>query len=225
MRARHGAAPPQERPVEERPIDALTRMSAYERLFEQRIVFLRGALEETTADDLIAQLLALDHSGEEAVTMLVDSPGGNTYGMFALHDVVQSMRSPVHTRCVGLAASAGAFLLATGTGTRSATANASIMFHQPWGGTGRRPAIDVARQAEVFAETRRRMQAILAQRTGRSYEQVERDLDRDHWLTAQQAKEYGAIDEVIGTTPHEPPTERQAAASSHVSSEGVPSRH
>lgn len=183
------------------PTDAFTRLSPYERLFEQRIVFLKGALEETTADDLIAQLLALDHDGDEPVTLLIDSPGGNTFGMFALHDVVQTMTAPVHTRCVGLAASAGAFLLATGTGTRSATANAAIMFHQPWGGTGRRTAIDVAKQAEQFADTRRRMQAILARRTGQAYTRIERDLDRDHWLTADEALAYGAIDEVLGVAP------------------------
>lgn len=183
------------------PVEQLARVNAYERLLERRIVFLRGALEETTADDLIVQLLALDHDSHEPVTMLIDSPGGNTYGMFALHDVVSMMQSPVHTRCVGLAASAGAFLLATGTGTRSATANATIMFHQPWGGTGRRHAVDVATQAEHFAQTRRRMQTVLAERTGRSFDELERDLDRDHYLTAEQALAYGAIDEVVPTRP------------------------
>jgi ATP-dependent Clp protease, protease subunit len=202
MRGRSDEEPrpePAERPST--AAEELARLSPYERLFERRIVFLRGALEETTADDLIAQLLALDHDADDDVTLIIDSPGGNTYGMFALHDVMVSMRSPVHTRCVGLAASAGAFLLATGTGTRSATANASIMFHQPWGGTGRRQAIDVARQAEVFAQTRRRMQALLAERTGQTYERIRTDLDRDHWLTADEALAYGAIDEVIGTAP------------------------
>lgn len=186
------------------PLEALARLSPYERLYEQRVVFLRGALEETTADDLIAQLMALDHDSHEDITLLIDSPGGNTYGMFALHDVVQALGAKVDTRCVGLAASAGAFLLATGTGERSATANATVMFHQPWGGTGRRSAIDVARQAEQFAETRRRMQAILAERTGRSYDELARDMDRDHWLTADQAREYGAIDRVIGRAPSIP---------------------
>jgi ATP-dependent Clp protease, protease subunit len=185
-------------------LDTLARLSPYERLFEQRTIFLRGALEETSADDLIAQLLALDHDSDDPITMLIDSPGGYTYGMFALHDVIQSLRSKVDTRCVGLAASAGSFLLATGTGTRSATANATIMFHQPWGGTGRRHAIDVVRQAEQFANTRRRAQAILAERTGQTYEQLGRDMDRDHWLTADEALAYGAIDEVIGTAPSIP---------------------
>ncbi len=194
-------APPSRPAPSGSELEALARLSPYERLFEQRIVFLRGALEETTADDLIAQLLSLDHAGSDPITLLIDSPGGNTFGMFALHDVVQTLASPVDTRCVGLAASAGAFLLATGTGTRSATANASVMFHQPWGGTGRRSAIDVARQAEQFADTRRRMQAILSQRTGQPYERIAADLDRDHWLTADEALTYGAIDEVIGQAP------------------------
>jgi ATP-dependent Clp protease, protease subunit len=191
----------EERPDAPDPWGAMFRLSPYERLFERRIVFLRGALEETTADDLIAQLLVLDHKSDEDVTMIIDSPGGNTFGMFALHDVIVTMRSRVDTRCVGLAASAGAFLLATGTGVRSATANSRIMFHQPWGGTGRRTAIDIAKQAELFTATRRRMQAILAERTGQSYERIERDIDRDYWLTAEEALEYGAIDEVVGSAP------------------------
>lgn len=189
-------------------VTALSRLSAYERLYEQRIVFLRGAIEETTADDLVAQLLSLDHESDDDVTLLIDSPGGDTFGMFAVYDVVHSMRSTVNTRCIGLAASAGAFLVATAPGQRSATANASIMFHQPWGGTGRRQAVDVAKQAEQFAATRRRMQAILADRTGQTYERIERDLDRDHWLTADEALAYGAIDEVIGTAPRVPEAPR-----------------
>lgn len=193
---------PTERP--EGAIDALARLSPYERLFERRIVFLRGAIEETTADDLIAQLLALDHGSDEPVTMIIDSPGGNTFGMFALYDVVTTMRAPVDTHCVGMAASAGAFLLATGTGKRSATANATILFHQPWGGTGRHTASDLARQADMFTDTRRRMQAILAERLGHPYERIDRDLDRDHRLSAQEALAYGAIDEVIGVTPRVP---------------------
>ena len=191
---RNGDAPPS-------PTEAIVRAAPYERLFERRIVFLRGALEETTADDLIAQLLALDHDSDDTVTLYIDSPGGNTYGMFALYDVIQSMRSKVDTRCVGLAASAGGFLLATGTGVRSATANATIMLHQPWGGIGRSTAADLAKHAGQFVATRRRMEAILAERTGQPLERVERDIDRDLWLTAAEARDYGAVDEVIGTTP------------------------
>jgi ATP-dependent Clp protease, protease subunit len=194
------------------PWAALTRHSPYERLFERRIVFLRGPLQETTADDLVAQLLVLDEAGDDDVTLLIDSPGGDTFAMFAVHDTMATMRSPVNTRCVGLAASAGAFLLATGTGTRSATANSSIMLHQPWGGTGRRTAIDIAKQAEMFASTRRRMQAILAERTGQPYERVRRDVDRDFWLTADEAREYGVIDEVVGVTPAIPDAEDEATA-------------
>jgi ATP-dependent Clp protease, protease subunit len=191
---------PSEEPDRESPTatDVLGRLSVFERLHDRRIVFLRGALQETTADELIAQLLALDHDSTDDVTLYIDSPGGNTFGMFALHDVIQSMRSTVHTRCVGIAASAGGFLLATGTGVRSATANASIMLHQPWGGIGRATAIDIARQAEQFAETRRRMEAILAERTGQPLERIERDIDRDLWLTAHEALAYGVIDEVVG---------------------------
>ncbi len=111
----------------------LARLSPFARLLERRIVFLRGALEETTADDLAAQLLCLEMDSDEPVTLYIDSPGGSSSGMFALYDTIQLMRAPVHTTCIGMAASAGAFLLATGTGVRSATPNAWVMIHQPRG--------------------------------------------------------------------------------------------
>jgi ATP-dependent Clp protease, protease subunit len=169
--------------------------SPFTRLYDRRIVFLRGALEETTADELIAQLLGLDHDSEEEVTLYIDSPGGSSYGMLAIHDVIQSMRAPVATRCVGLAASAGAFLLATGTGTRSATPNSRIMLHQPSGGV-QGTAADITIQAEQIAFLRRRVEEILAERTGQPVERITTDTNRDYWLSAQEAREYGVIDEV-----------------------------
>lgn len=173
------------------------RMAPYERLYRQRTVFLRGPIKDTVADDLIAALLALEADGDEDVTMVIDCPGGDTYGMFAIHDAVQSLRPRVHTRALGMAASAGGFLLATGTGTRSATVNARILLHQPWGGIPRSTAVDLRTQAEQFRVTRHRMEELLAERTGKSPEQIHRDIDRDLWLSAEQARAYGVVDEVV----------------------------
>lgn len=173
----------------------LARLSPYQRLLDQRIVFLRGAIEETVADDLVAQLLALDVAGEEPVTLYIDSPGGSVTGTFAIYDTMQLLSAPVHTRCVGLAASGAAVLLATGTGARSATPNARIMLHQPHGGM-RGTAADITIAAQEFVWLRERMLAVLAERTGQRVERLRTDMDRDHWMSAEQALAYGVIDEI-----------------------------
>ncbi len=169
---------------------------AYDRLFDQRMLFLKGPLEDDNGDQLTAQLLALDADGDDPITLYVNSPGGVITGMFALYDTIQLLRSPVHTRCIGLAASAAAFLLGTGTGTRSATENARIMIHQPLGGA-RGTAKDIETQAKNIVWMRERINEILAERTGKPVEQVQRDTDRDYWMTAHEAVEYGIIDEVV----------------------------
>jgi ATP-dependent Clp protease, protease subunit len=176
------------------------RIGAYQRLHERRIVFLRGPIQDQKADDVVAQLLELEADADEPVTLYIDSPGGDTFGMFAIHDVMQMMRAPVHTRCVGMAASAGAFLLATGTGTRSATENARIMIHQPLGG-GQGTASDIEILAREFVQLRERMEQLLAERTGQPIEQIHRDTQRDFWLSAEEALAYGLIDEVARATP------------------------
>lgn len=184
-------------PAELDPRELWARMAPYERLYRRRIIFLKGVIQDSLADDVAASLMALDADSDDDITMVIDSPGGDTYGMFAIHDVVQSLRATVHTRCIGMAASAGGFLLATGTGTRSATANARIMLHQPWGGIRRTTAIDLRTQAEQFLLTRRRMEEILAKRTGHPVDEVRADIDRDLWLSADEAVDYGVIDEVV----------------------------
>jgi ATP-dependent Clp protease, protease subunit len=181
------------------PLD-LAQLSIFNRLYDRRIVFLRGPLEGDKADEVAAQLLGLDADADEPVQLYIDSPGGDTFGMFAIHDTMQLMRSPVHTTCVGLAASAGAFLLATGTGTRAATPNARVMLHQPLGG-GRGSAVDIEILAAQFTELRARMERILAERTGQPLERIHRDLDRDFWLSAEDARAYGIIDEVVSRRP------------------------
>lgn len=181
-------------PLDPRGVE-LARLSPYQALFERRVLFLRGALEETTADDLVAQLLTLEGDGDAPVTLYIDSPGGSMTGMFALYDAMTLMRAPVDTVAVGLAASAGAFLLATGTGTRSATPNVRIMIHQPSGGAQGTSA-DIQIQARQIAFLRERMEQILAERTGQTVERVARDMHRDHWLSATQARDYGLVDQV-----------------------------
>lgn len=169
---------------------------AFEKLFESRILFLRGPLDDEATDTLVAQMLALDAENHEPITLYVNSPGGIITGMFALYDTMRLLTSDVDTRCVGLAASAGAFLLGTGTGRRSATENSRIMIHQPLGGA-RGTAKDIEIQAKNIVWMRERINEILAERTGKSLEQISKDTDRDYWMTAEEAVDYGLIDEVI----------------------------
>ncbi|TVR35659.1 MAG: ATP-dependent Clp protease proteolytic subunit [Nitriliruptor sp.] len=169
---------------------------AFDKLFESRILFLNGPLDDDNGDGLIAKLLALDADNHDDVTLYINSPGGIITGMFALYDTMQLMGSQVHTRCVGLAASAGAFLLGTGTGTRSATVNSRIMVHQPLGGA-RGSAKDIEIQAKNIVWMRERINDILAERTGQTVEQIRKDTDRDYWMTAAEAVEYGLLDEVV----------------------------
>jgi len=173
---------------------------AYRRLFQQRMVFLRGEIKDSVADDVAAQLLALDATGEEDITLYVDSPGGDVTGLFAIHDTMQLVSSPVHTRCVGMAASSAAVILATGTGVRSATPNARILIHQPHGGI-QGTARDIEIHAKEFMILRERVDAILAERTGQPIERIRQDTDRDYWLTPEAAKDYGLIDEIVGGRP------------------------
>jgi ATP-dependent Clp protease, protease subunit len=169
---------------------------AFDKLFEQRIVFLKGQLDDELTDAIVAQLLALDADSDEDITMYVNSPGGIITGMFAIYDTMRLLSSRVHTRCIGLAASAGAFLLGTGTGSRSSTENARIMIHQPAGGA-RGTAKDIEIQAKNIVWMRERINEILAARTGQTVDKIRLDTDRDYWMTAGEALTYGLIDEIV----------------------------
>ena len=171
---------------------------AYAKMFEQRRLFLRGPLEDDNADALVAQLLALDGESNDDITLFINSPGGIITGMFALYDTIQLLGSKVNTRCLGLAASAAAFLLATGTGERSATENSRVMIHQPLGGA-RGTARDIEIQAKNIVWMRERINEVLADKTGKPVEQIREDTDRDYWMTASEAVEYGLIDAVAST--------------------------
>lgn len=181
--------------MSDNPLDNLVEANVFKTLFEKRKLYLRGAIEDTVADTLAAQLMALDADSDEDVTLYINSPGGLVSGMFAIYDVIHLMNAKVNTVCVGMAASAAAFLLATPSGNRAATPNARIMFHQPLGGA-RGQAVDIQIQAQQIVFLRERLNEILAERTGQPLERIQKDTDRDYWLSAEQALEYGAIDEV-----------------------------
>jgi ATP-dependent Clp protease protease subunit len=170
---------------------------AFRKLFESRILYLKGPIEDTQADALVAQMLALDADAKDDITLYVNSPGGIISGLFAVYDTMQLLRSKVNTRCVGMAASAAAVILASGTGTRSATENARIMIHQPLGGA-RGSARDIEIQAQNIVFLRERINHILAERTGQPIEKIREDTDRDFWLTSEEARDYGLVDEVAG---------------------------
>jgi ATP-dependent Clp protease protease subunit len=177
------------------PMERLAEASAFRKLYDNRILYLRGPIEDTVADTLVAQMMSLDADSDKDITLYINSPGGLVSGMFAIYDVMHLMNSKINTVCVGVAASAAAFLLATASGTRAATPNARIMFHQPLGGA-RGQAVDIQIQAQQIVFLRERLNEILAERTGQPLERIQRDTDRDFWLSAADAVEYGAIDEV-----------------------------
>jgi len=173
----------------------MVEASVFRKLYDNRILYLRGAIEDTVADTLVAQMMSLDADNDKDVTLYINSPGGIVTGMFAIYDVMHLMNSKVNTVCVGLAASAAAFLLATTSGSRAATPNARIMFHQPLGGA-RGQAVDIQIQAQQIVFLRERLNEILAGRTNQPLERIQKDTDRDFWLSAEEAVAYGAIDEV-----------------------------
>lgn len=185
----------QEEEEPQKAMPSALEVSAWKRLYDNRVLYLRGPLEDTGPDLLVAQLMSLDADSDKDITLYINSPGGVVTGLFAIYDVIQLMTSKVHTVCVGMAASAAAVILATGTGTRAATPNARIMIHQPHGGA-RGQASDIQIQAQQIVYLRKRLDQILADRTGKTVEQIARDTDRDFWLSAPDAVEYGLIDEV-----------------------------
>jgi ATP-dependent Clp protease protease subunit len=170
----------------------------YSRLLKDRIVFLGGQIDDDTANLVIAQLLYLESEDPERdISLYINSPGGGLTPALAIYDTMQYIRPAVATICVGLAASGAAVILAGGTkGKRSSLPYSQILIHQPWGGAqGTTADIDI--QAKQFLKNRRLMSEILARHTGQATERIERDTDRDFWMDAVAAKEYGIIDEVI----------------------------
>lgn len=172
----------------------------YSRLLKDRIIFLGEEVNDASASVIIAQLLFLESEDpSKDINLYINSPGGSVSAGFGIYDTMQYIKCDVSTICCGMAASMGAFLLAGGTpGKRLALPNAEIMIHQPMGGMpSGSQASDMKITTDHILRTRRKINEILAKETGKPVEQLEIDTDRDNWLTAQEAKEYGLIDNVI----------------------------
>jgi ATP-dependent Clp protease protease subunit len=169
----------------------------FSRLLRERIIFLTGPFEDGMASLICAQLLFLESENpKKEISMYINSPGGQVTSALAIYDTMQYIRSPVSTVCMGMAASAGSLILAAGAaGQRVALPNARIMVHQPSGGF-RGQASDIERHAEDIRYTKRRLNEIYAKHCGRTYEEVERTLDRDHFMSAEEAKAWGIVDHV-----------------------------
>ena len=172
--------------------------SVYERLLRERIIFLGTQVDDEIANKLCAQILLL--SAEDPtrdISLYINSPGGSVTAGMAIYDTMKYSPCDIATYGMGLAASMGQFLLSGGTkGKRYVLPHARIMMHQPSAGVGG-TAADIAIQAEQFAQTKREMAELIAEHTGQTFEQITKDSDRDRWMTAQQAKEYGIVDHVI----------------------------
>ncbi|WP_246793958.1 ATP-dependent Clp endopeptidase proteolytic subunit ClpP [Burkholderia perseverans] len=172
----------------------------YSRLLRERIVFLVGPVNEQSASLVVAQLLFLESENpDKDISLYINSPGGSVYDGLAIYDTMQFIKPAVSTLCTGLAASMGTSLLAAGRkGKRYALPNARIMIHQPSGGS-QGTAADIGIQAREVLYLRERLNAVMADCTGQSIAQIERDTDRDHFMSAEDAKRYGLIDEVLTT--------------------------
>ncbi len=167
----------------------------FSRLLKERVIFLNGPVEDGMSALICAQLLYLEaENPKKEIQMYINSPGGVVTSGLAIYDTTQYIKSPVVTLCMGMAASMGSFLLMAGeAGQRISLPNARIMVHQPSGGYSGK-ASDIERHAEDIIKTKRRLNEIYAKHTGRSYEEVEEKLDRDTFMTADEAKEWGLID-------------------------------
>ena len=172
----------------------------FSRLLNDRIIFLSEEVNDTTASLVVAQLLYLEaQDPDKDIQFYINSPGGSVTAGMAIYDTMQYIKCDVSTICMGMAASMGAFLLAAGAkGKRYALPNAEIMIHQPSGGA-QGQATDIQIQAERILQTKKSLNTILAERTGQPYEVICKDTERDNFMTAQQAMEYGLIDKVIAT--------------------------
>ena len=172
----------------------------YSRLLNDRIVFLGSAIDDDVANIVVAQLLHLESADpEKDISLYINSPGGSVSAGLAIYDAMQFIRCDVSTVCLGMAASMGSVLTTAGTpGKRFITPNSQIMIHQPMGGSGERTQqTDFDILAEEMRKTRDRLEGILAKHTGQTVETIHRDSERDHWLTAEEAKAYCLVDEII----------------------------
>ena len=172
----------------------------YSRLLKDRIIFLGEEVNDVTATLVVAQLLFLESEDpNKDIHLYINSPGGSVSAGWAIFDTMRYIKCDVSTTCIGMAASMGAFLLAGGTkGKRFALPNSEIMIHQPSGGA-QGQASDIKIQADQIIEIRKRLNRYLSENTGQPIEVIERDTERDHWMSAEEAKAYGLIDEVVSS--------------------------
>lgn len=170
----------------------------YSRLLKEHIIFLGEEVNDTSASIIVAQLLFLEaEDPSKDIHLYINSPGGSVSAGFAIYDTMKYIKCDVSTICIGMAASMGAFLLAGGTkGKRFALPNSEIMIHQPSGGA-RGQATEIKIVAENILKTKKKLNEILAANTGRSIEEIERDTERDNYMSAEEAKAYGLIDEIL----------------------------
>ncbi|MFC0247143.1 ATP-dependent Clp protease proteolytic subunit [Citricoccus parietis] len=184
---------------EERTPYGFKRNDPYAKLFEDRIVFLGSQVDDVSADDIMAQLLVLESmDSERDITLYINSPGGSFTAMTAIYDTMQFVRPEIQTVCLGQAASAAAVLLAAGApGKRLALPNARVLIHQPSMGGDQGTATDLQIHAEELLRIRTWMEETLALHTNKSAEQIRQDIDRDKFLSAEGAKDYGLVDEVL----------------------------
>lgn len=179
----------------------MDKTSPVQRLLEERIVFLGSEVNDDSAGEICAQLLLLDSiASDRDIYLYINSPGGSVTAGFAIYDTMNFVRADVATVAMGFAASMGQFLLSSGTkGKRYALPNASVVMHQPHGGFGGTSA-DIQTQAKQILHFKRKMAELTSEQTGRPVEQIIEDGDRDRWFTAEQARDYGFVDQVIDTT-------------------------
>jgi ATP-dependent Clp protease, protease subunit len=183
--------------IEERQLN-VAQMDVFSRLMMDRIIFMGTAIDSYVANIIVAQLLFLDSTDKKNdVTIYVNSPGGSVYDGLAIYDTMQFVNPDVATICTGMAASMGAVLLCAGAaGKRTGLEHSRVMIHQPLGGASGQ-ASEIAIVHEQMQKIKKELYDIIAKHSGATYEKVEKDSDRDHWLTSEEAKAYGLIDEVI----------------------------
>ena len=185
----------------ERTTYGIKEMNPYNKLFEERIIFLGVQIDDASANDVMAQLITLESiDPDRDVLMYINSPGGSMTSMMAIYDTMQYIQPEIQTFCLGQAASAAAVLLAAGTkGKRMALPNSRILIHQPAVESGYGQSSDLEIQAREILRMRTAMERVIALHTGKDEDQVRRDVERDKFFTAEEAKEYGLVDEVLTT--------------------------
>jgi ATP-dependent Clp protease, protease subunit len=183
----------------ERTSYGIKEMNPYNKLFEERIIFLGVQIDDASANDVMAQLITLESiDPDRDITMYINSPGGSMTSMMAIYDTMQFVQPEIMTCCIGQAASAAAVILAAGAkGKRVALPNSRILIHQPATEGGYGQSTDMEIQAREILRMRAQMEQILSRHSGRDEEEVRRDIERDKFLTAEDAKQYGLIDEVL----------------------------